>query len=268
MLRGELSTVLRLSAEQAFVGIGDTFLAKLLRHFALPSADTVMQKVESLVRRICPDLSEDKIIAILQKRAKAPKDAATLLDPEVRGLLSECLESTDFKSAAVEHQAMTDVKSTVKAVRQYLMGKGYVQDDVVKAVKAAPGIGSSSGSMHPAAAAAPAPVAKEASGYSGKGVAKKPAALDVVLARRLLPPTPGCVIQPYVARKSFQQYYSNNPEPPRSKVFHWSDSGPTETQALEACARWCWQQHTRLTGEECPHKWLWGDDAVKSECIR
>ena len=105
---------------------------------------------------------------------------------------------------------------------------------------------------------------KAAPKHAAQKYAKRPDSIDEALARKLLPVYKGVVLQPCPSKNSYQQYYSEKEDYPRSKCFTYTNNagtaaskgGFTREQCLLGAVKWAWAAHTKHTKVACPYHWL------------
>ena len=73
---------------------------------------------------------------------------------------------------------------------------------------------------------------------------------DVTTVKQFLPQVKGCTIQIVKVKSQFTVYYPNAVPGSRSRTFGAVFS---KAQVCRAVIEWSWSQHTRATGQACPH---------------
>lgn len=234
-----------------FKGVSEKYLDKLIADLGIilerkGSVKSVLAKVELLIRRIVPGLSDEGVHRCLLWRCKSASTAAEKLLAkflENASVGPELLEGNDDKDLK---QVVRDTKNTSDIVREYVASKKKVGDAAV--------VGKGSTTL---AHAGSQPVG--ASSSSARPCALRPIEPHkwpehVQQAKSMLPKKTGCIMQPYPKKRAFQVYYPN-PAPPGSTTFTYAAPGChgySEGECLAASVRWAWTCHTRETGEMCP----------------
>lgn len=225
-------------------------------HFGWPwkcKGSTFFGRVEGLIRKVFPDMSDDKVYELLKRRAPAQVESWLQSEQSVEQL-EGVLDDLDRKVC----RDTTKDKNSKKGVSEQIAA--HVQEKV--GGKTADPAGSRNLNAE-SSAKAQKPAARSSAGASAGGGPKpaKSAGSLVDRATRMLPqPAPSvgrCFIQPYPHLRRHQVYYPRE-EFPRSCSRTWSADGSlgsiTEKSVLVRLLTWAWDRHTEATGQACPHK--------------
>ena len=250
-------SILELAAWNAFVGVTDVWLTKLLNYQGLLCDDGgVLGKVAKLVRNILPKLSDKEFVDVMEQRGKPKtKDAGSLLSADTVNVIADALDPSDAKECRDHLEDEVKDSAVLKAVQSYLKIKGFAKATGSKSLDLEPASSRASSGRTSCAAAA------------GTGN-KKPASLDLTIARRYLPQVAGCLINPHPDGRRFQTFYPTD-FPPGSRSYTAAPPGSeglTERDCLLGGLRWAWHRHEeKHPSDKCPYPWVkaleWADEA-------
>lgn len=213
---------------------------------------TVYGKVERLVRKCTPGISDDRVAEIMQLRAPPKPAKEELLNDQAADHLCDAFDATDLKSAKLTCADACKESAEAKALKNYLTRRGLVTQSR----------GSKSlDEDRPASSSSAA--GGERSTSVGQRV-KRPENIDLDTAKLFLPTgVKWVILQPYPQQRAFQIYYPRR-EPPYSRHITYVPEGQdgfSMHECLLGCLRWAWNAHTESSGEICPYTWLFPEAA-------
>ena len=224
---GPESALLAGAARRAFQGLAMGTLKRLHGHLGCEGqARTLYEVVKSLVEFALPELGEEEVLAILQKRLlQTGIDGMALLQTEeVQEVLGDNVQEVE--------QHIDDSKKKEAALDEHKAAvQGWAAAVQSKKLRSAKSKGTSRGSTR----SVPAEAVSQDRLLQEEG------------ARSLLPP--GAALSKDFANGRWLATHRGS-----SRSRSWALHG--EEGALRQVLQFVWNRHTQLFGEQCPYEWV------------